>query len=164
MCFNTSLSKHFTTIGVSSTGLQSFSFRLFWDWDDGGCLQAGKNGSLSRDRLKILVNTAASWSAHSLSTFPGTRSGLVAFLGLTDLSTRLTSCSCIVNGQELEAGGDCTSGAGLFTSKQAKKQFSSSASEASVWGCGVVALVKRAIRHCTRARRSVKYSNNSNEC
>ncbi len=43
------------------------------------------------DKLKMSVKTGASWSAHALSTFPGTPSGPVAFLGFTARSTRFTS-------------------------------------------------------------------------
>lgn len=51
-----------------------------------------------------------------------------AFIGLTDLSTRLTPCSCS-RVRVSEAGGAKRSGADLLTSKWANKQFSSSACE-----------------------------------
>ncbi|CAL8349580.1 unnamed protein product [Boreogadus saida] len=51
-----------------------------------------------RERLKIVVKTCESWSAQPLSTFPGIPSGPAAFLGLTPLSTRLTSCTPRVSG------------------------------------------------------------------
>ena len=135
--FCTSLSKHFITIGVSATGLKSFRLQREGILGIGIMVDVFRQEGVAawaRDRLKILVNTVESWSAHSFSSFPGTLSGPVAFLGFTDLNTCLMSCSCPVNGKELEAGGDRTSGVGLFASKRAKKQFSSSASEASVLG------------------------------
>lgn len=59
--------------------------------------QAGTT-ACDRERWKMLVKTRESWSAHVLSTFPGTPSGLVAFLEFTALSTCLTSCSATVSG------------------------------------------------------------------
>lgn len=52
------------------------------------------------DQVKIFMKTAESCSVHSLSTLPVTLSGPAAVLGLTDLSTFLTLCSCTVNGGE----------------------------------------------------------------
>lgn len=46
-----------------------------------------------------------SWSAHALSTLPGTLSGPAAFLGFIARSARLTSCSLTVSGVELGGGG-----------------------------------------------------------
>ena len=64
----------------------------------------------SRDRLKMVVNTCDSCSAHALSTFPGTPSGPAAFLGFTAQSIRIVSCTSRVSGGELEAGGDWSGG------------------------------------------------------
>lgn len=74
------------------------------------------------------VKTGQSWSAHTLSTFPGTQLGPTAFLGFTMLSARLTSCSGKVSTQEPAAGGAGESEQDVFASKQ----FSSSANEAFV--------------------------------
>jgi len=50
-----------------------------------------------RERVKMEVKTCESWSAHALSTFPGTPSRPAAFLGFTTaLSTCLTSCCSTV--------------------------------------------------------------------
>lgn len=85
----------------------------------------------ARDKMKILVKTLESWSAHALSTFSGTSSGQAAFRVFTDLRTRLTSCSCTVSTQAPVVGGG-VSKLGVFTSERTKKKFSSLASEASV--------------------------------
>lgn len=86
------------------------------------------DGTVVSDRevLKIFVKTPASWSAHAWSTLLGTPSGLAAFLGFVDLSTRLTSCSCSVSVWVLKAGGGKEGSetvAGLLASNRAKKQF-----------------------------------------
>lgn len=56
-----------------------------------------------RKRLKIVVKTCANWSAQPLSTFPGTPSGPVAFLGLTFQSSHLGVLLQIVRGHGLKA-------------------------------------------------------------
>ena len=87
--------------------------------------------------MKMSVKTGASWSAHALSTFPGTPSGPVAFLGFTARSTRLTSSTTTVSGVVSEVGVGCSGGWGGVTeilawdSKRAKKLFNSSASAMS---------------------------------
>ena len=140
MCLSTSFSKHFVIIGVSATGRKSLR-EVVSDFLGTGMMvadfrQAGML-SCSRERLKMLVKTGASWSAHALSTFPGTPFGPVAFLGLTARSTRLTSSTCTVSGV-VSVGVDCGGGWGGVTkfwawdSKRAKKLFSSSASAMQV--------------------------------
>ena len=83
------------------------------------------------DSLKILVKTPASWSAHSLRTLLVTPSGPAAFPGFTALSVHLTSCSCTVRLELLQFSGRAVAALCPFTSKRAKKWFSSSASLAS---------------------------------
>lgn len=51
-----------------------------------------------RERLKMVVKIPESWSTHALSTLPVTPSGPTALLVFTALSTRLTSCPCMVSG------------------------------------------------------------------
>lgn len=63
----------------------------------------------------------------------GTPSGPAAFLGFTDPSAGLISCSCSVSVRVLEAGGGGSTGADPLTSKWAKKRFSSSARQASAF-------------------------------
>lgn len=63
----------------------------------------------------------------------GTPSSQAVFLGFTDLSAGLISCSCSVSVRVLEAGGGGSTGVDLLTSKWAKKRFSSSAHEASAF-------------------------------
>ena len=105
-------------IGVSATGRKSL--RLFvGDFLGTGMMvadfrQAGMVACPS-DRLKRTVKTSASWSAHVLSTFPGTPSGPVAFLGLTARSTRLTSTTSTVSGVVSEVGVKCSGGWGGVT-------------------------------------------------
>lgn len=80
--------------------------------------------------LKILLRTPARFSAHPYVWHP---SSPAVFLGFTDLSTGLISCSCSVSVRVLEAGGGGSTGADLLTSKWAKTRFSSSAREASAF-------------------------------
>ena len=91
-----------------------------------------QGGILHWDRdWNISVKTSTSWSAQSLSTLPVTPSGPAAFLGFTARSVRLTSCACTVKTSLLGAGGCDGATASVSASKRAKKQFSSSDSEAS---------------------------------
>ena len=93
MCCETSLSKHFITTDVRAMGLKLFRLLLADVFGTGmmvaDFMQAGMVAWV-RERLKILVRISESWSAHALSTFPGTPSGPAAFLGFTDLSAPLT--------------------------------------------------------------------------
>ena len=113
----------------------------------------------ARERLKILVKVGASWLAHALSTLPGTPSGPAAFLGFTARNTRLTLCSCTVNGmvQEPGVGGD-KAGAGECCwddPNRAKKLFSSSASDALISAVDALQPLKFVMlcmpRHTSRA-------------
>ena len=140
MCLKTSFSKHLVMTGVSAMGRKSLRL-VVGDFLGIGMIVADfkQDGitACSRDRLKMSVKTCDSWLAHALSTFPGTPSGPAAFLGLTALSTRLTSCTSRVSGGVLEADGGCSGGWSdvaeccVEDSKRAKKLFSSSANAAS---------------------------------
>lgn len=48
-------------VGFLGTGMMTIDFR------QGGMM------ACARDRLKMVVKTVESWSAHALSTFPGTQ-------------------------------------------------------------------------------------------
>lgn len=67
MCLKTSFSKHFITVGMRATGLRSFKLLIDVFLGMGTVF-----GTVHRDRerLKILLNTSASWSAQSLSALP----------------------------------------------------------------------------------------------
>lgn len=73
--------------------------------------------------MKILDKTLASWSSHHVRTLSLslTKSGLVAFLGLTALSVHLLSCSFTVKLKLLQFGGQALASLGPLSSKHAKK-------------------------------------------
>lgn len=127
-CCITNLSKHPMIVGVSATGLYSFKLLGEGLFETGMMVEVFIQDAMAawaRERLKMLVKTAESWSAQTFSTFSGTLSGPAAFLRFTDLSTRLTSHSCTMSRWVLVASGDSTSAVGRLTSKRAKKRYNS---------------------------------------
>lgn len=93
--------KGFMTAGVSGIGLNSLRLLVFTFFGRGLMAADSRYGGTlecSSEKLNIYVKTAESCLAQALSTLPGTLSCPLAFLGFTDLKTRLTWCPWRVRG------------------------------------------------------------------
>ena len=85
-----SFSNHLLTMGVRAMGIGHVALPFF-----GTGMMTDEVGTMpvKRERLKMFVNTPASWSAHALSTRPGIPSDLAASRMLMRLNTTHTSFS-----------------------------------------------------------------------
>lgn len=101
--FHVDQSHPFTMAKVSETGLWSFRLPVLTCFCSGMgsvVLDLRQEGMIAsvRLRLKISLNTSASWSAHASSTRSGTPSGPDAFQFLTPVHSLLSFCSASAPG------------------------------------------------------------------